>query len=203
MKTEKRRILSEEDLSIWDTVSKTFDKQLKHAKFNKILKNKDDTKLIIKNSNLAKTLAQTFDMQKVKPDYVKKRFVSSQNFLGQNLDKKRKDLLKKGKISPEKFIDLHGLTARKAEIKVIAFLKSSYAQGFRLVLIITGKGKNSFSSISVSYDDIKDSGILKRSLFSWLRNSEVMHTILQIMPAHAKHGGGGAFYVYLRKNNNL
>ena len=75
----------------------------------------------------------------------------------------------------------------------------NYLNGVRLALIITGKGKRSREADNSYYTE-QDTGILKRSLITWVEKSNIWPTILDIVPAHAKHGGGGAFYVYLRKS---
>jgi DNA-nicking Smr family endonuclease len=33
----------------------------------------------------------------------------------------------------------------------------------------------------------------------WLRGPALRHAVLQITEAHRRHGGGGAYYVYLRR----
>ena len=122
----------------------------------------------------------------------------SKFFAHHNLDKKKQILLKKGRIHPEKTLDLHGLNSKQAEKKVLDFLQKSYANGIRLILIITGKGKRSGQKDRSNGDD-SDTGILKKALVPWIENSNMWPKILKIMSAHPKHGGGGAFYVYLRK----
>jgi DNA-nicking Smr family endonuclease len=42
-------------------------------------------------------------------------------------------------------------------------------------------------------------GILKRQVPLWLKQPPAAQAVLQIAPAHIRHGGDGAYYVYLRK----
>ena len=42
-------------------------------------------------------------------------------------------------------------------------------------------------------------GILRHSLPHWLAAPPLSGRILQVAPAHQRHGGAGAFYVYLRR----
>ena len=42
-------------------------------------------------------------------------------------------------------------------------------------------------------------GILRHSLPHWLAAPPLTGRILEIAPAHQRHGGAGAFYVYLRR----
>ena len=42
-------------------------------------------------------------------------------------------------------------------------------------------------------------GVLRHSLPHWLAAPPLAGRVLQVASAHQKHGGGGAFYVYLRR----
>ena len=198
----KRISLSDEDLSIWEKVSKTFDRHPKMTERKKAQKIRDVGKLnIFSTSYLVTKSEQTLNFRKDKTDFLSKGIRNNHNQLYPGLDRKRHDLLKKGKISPEKSIDLHGLSAKRAEEAVLGFLFQSYSQGNRLVLVITGKGKSTIQKDSNFFHETKDIGIIKKSLTSWIKNSDIMTLILCVAPAHSKHGGGGAFYVYLKKRN--
>ena len=72
--------------------------------------------------------------------------------------------------------------------------------GKRLLLIITGKGKSSKTSFS---DNGTQIGIIRKSLKSWLYESDMRTKILGVVSSHINHGGEGAFYIYLKKNKNL
>ena len=58
------------------------------------------------------------------------------------IDKKKLNLLKRGKLQPEFILDLHGMNTVRAAKKSIEFIRSNYLNGKRLLLIITGKGKS-------------------------------------------------------------
>ena len=117
------------------------------------------------------------------------------------IDKKKLILLKKGKIKPEKILDLHGFNSLEAKYKSIEFTKQNFFLGIRLVLIITGKGSNRYNNNEKI--QISKEGILRKSLKSWLYESDIGSNILGIISAHKSHGGDGAFYIYLRRNKNL
>lgn len=92
-----------------------------------------------------------------------------------------------GKRSIDARLDLHGKTQSAAHSLLLAFIADAFADGARTLLIITGKGKDS-------------GGVLKTNLKRWLEaDGAVRGLISAISPAHAKHGGDGAFYVVLRK----
>ena len=116
------------------------------------------------------------------------------------IDKKKLNLLKRGKIQPEFVLDLHGMNTVIAKKKSIEFIKANYLNGKRLLLIITGKGKSSRTSF---FEDGNQIGIIRKSLKSWLYESEVRTIILGIVSSHINHGGEGAFYIYLKKNKSL
>ena len=42
-------------------------------------------------------------------------------------------------------------------------------------------------------------GVLKQMVPRWLNEPELAALIARVQPAHVKHGGDGALYVYLRK----
>ena len=112
-----------------------------------------------------------------------------------NMDSKLHTKMRQGKIRPEAKLDLHGLNLSQAQPTLTKFVLDAHGKGLRLILIITGKGKN-----SEDYDIIPTrKGILKANVPTWLAMEPLSSKILQITNAHVKHGGGGAFYVYLRK----
>ena len=202
LKTVKRRSLSNEDRILWEKVSKTFDKHLNVSEDRGSLKIKNDGELnIAPPPHTITSFGKNPNFNKDKAGVLLKGFRNNHNKLYPGLDRKRHDLLKKGKLSPEKSIDLHGLSAKRAEEKVLTFIFQSYSQGLRLVLVITGKGRNSIERGFSTVHENKDMGVIKKSLTSWIKNSDIMPVILHIMPAHSKHGGEGAFYIYLKKRN--
>ncbi len=108
--------------------------------------------------------------------------------------------MKRGKLQPEFILDLHGMNTIIAQKKSIEFIKSNYLNGKRLLLIITGKGKSSRTSFFKNGAQI---GIIRKSLKSWLYESDMRTKILGIVSSHINHGGEGAFYIYLKKNKSL
>lgn len=111
------------------------------------------------------------------------------------MDKKAFQSLKRGKKAPEARIDLHGMTLMQAQPALTRFISQSHAEGLRLVLVITGKGKDRDMGGPIP----ERLGALRHQVPEWLRLGGMAHMVLQITPAHAKHGGSGAYYVYLRR----
>lgn len=111
------------------------------------------------------------------------------------MDAKTHGRMKKGKLVPEARIDLHGMTLAQAHPALLAFVLGSHRRGLRLILVITGKGR--------AGDDVAPllgrSGILRQQVPHWLSLPPLAQVVLQVAPAHVTHGGGGAWYVYLRR----
>ncbi|TNC48171.1 DNA mismatch repair protein MutS [Rubellimicrobium rubrum] len=100
----------------------------------------------------------------------------------------------KGKLRPEGRIDLHGMTVAEAHPALASFILGSRASGRRLVLVITGKGRVSdeFAPMPAR------AGRLRHDVPRWLALAPLSAAVLQVAPAHRRHGGEGALYVYLR-----
>ncbi|MFT5787880.1 MAG: DNA-nicking Smr family endonuclease [Ascidiaceihabitans sp.] len=112
------------------------------------------------------------------------------------MDRKSFDQMKRGKLKPEGRIDLHGHTLDRAHPMLTQFILSAQGNGKRLVLVITGKGKSRDDGgpIPVRF------GVLRHQVPQWLALPPLSSAVLQITQAHDRHGGGGAYYVYLRKS---
>ncbi|AML50860.1 Smr/MutS family protein [Falsihalocynthiibacter arcticus] len=112
------------------------------------------------------------------------------------MDHKTFGKMKKGRLSPEGKLDLHGMTMANAHPALNRFILDAYADGRRLVLVVTGKGKyrDEPGPIPVPY------GVLKHQVPQWLMMPPLRSAVLQVSEAHLKHGGGGAYYVYLRRH---
>ena len=111
------------------------------------------------------------------------------------MDRKRFGQLKKGRLSPEARIDLHGMTLAQAHPALLRFILASVASEHRLVLVITGKGKNRDEMGPIP----ERHGVLRHQVPHWLNSMPLKPHVLQIAEAHVKHGGAGAYYVYLKR----
>lgn len=103
--------------------------------------------------------------------------------------------LTRGKARPEARIDLHGMTVAAAHGALTAFLMRAHAEDKRLVLVITGKGRERESSGPIP----EARGVLRRQVPHWLELPPLSQIVLQTVEAHPRHGGSGALYVYLRR----
>lgn len=112
------------------------------------------------------------------------------------MDRKTFTRMKKGRLAPEARIDLHGMTAAQAHAALTRFILRAAAEGCRLALVITGKGRPPGDDDPVPLRH----GVLRHQVPHWLHTAPLKPFVLQIAEAHLKHGGQGAYYVYLRRN---
>ncbi|MEJ6403319.1 Smr/MutS family protein [Yoonia sp. 2307UL14-13] len=113
-----------------------------------------------------------------------------------NMDRKFYGKMTRGKLKPEARLDLHGMTLAEAHPELVAFILGSQSVGRRLVLVITGKGKDRDDGGPIPTRH----GVLRHQVPQWLALPPLSQAILQVTPAHLKHGGHGAYYVYLRRS---
>ncbi|MBU0644998.1 MAG: Smr/MutS family protein [Alphaproteobacteria bacterium] len=111
------------------------------------------------------------------------------------MDRKHFAKMRKGKVSPEARIDLHGMTMAQAHPALTRFILTACAMDRRLVLVITGKGKHRDDEGPIPMRK----GVLKHQVPHWLQTPPLREAVLQVAEAHLKHGGSGAYYVYLRR----
>lgn len=122
-------------------------------------------------------------------------FVDRPNQTSPNMDRRNFQRLLKGQLEIDATLDLHGLTADQARMQLQMFVQNANRMGSRLILVITGKGNKQF----VDEFNRPRSGVLRTGVPEWLKTGPVSHLVLQVTQAHGKHGGGGAYYVYLRR----
>lgn len=111
------------------------------------------------------------------------------------IDRRRYERLVRGKIEPQARLDLHGMNREAARGALVRFILRAQAEGMRLVLVITGKGRPDLSDAIVP----ERTGILRHSLPHWLNAPPLTGRVLEMRPAHQRHGGVGAVYLYLRR----
>lgn len=111
------------------------------------------------------------------------------------MDAKTHARMTRGKLVPDARIDLHGMTLSEAHPELIRFILNSQSAGLRLVLIITGKGKRGVDIGPIP----QRMGALRHQVPQWLRLPPLGPAVLQVAEAHLRHGGSGAYYVYLRR----
>jgi DNA-nicking Smr family endonuclease len=83
-------------------------------------------------------------------------------------------------------LDLHGLDQDRARSLLEAFLRRAWDDGYRAVLVITGKG-------------VQGDGVLRRRAPEWLAAPYLAPIVAGVSEAHRRHGGEGALYVALKR----
>lgn len=120
---------------------------------------------------------------------------------GTDLDRRTEEKLLSGRMPIEGRLDLHGMTQAQAQRALSFFIEESLARERRTLLVITGKGRGgALASETAPEDWISPSpGVLRQNMPRWLDAPTIRPHILKIVPAQPKHGGSGAFYIYLRR----
>lgn len=93
--------------------------------------------------------------------------------------------IRRGRVEISAQIDLHGMFEPEARARLLGFLQSQPKHRALSVLVITGKGE-------------RGDGVLRRSLANWLQSPEFSSMVSGFAQAHLRHGGSGAWYVFLR-----
>ena len=94
--------------------------------------------------------------------------------------------LKRGQVTIEQTVDLHGLTQEQAHDRLGRFLAEAQQSGLRCLLVVTGKG-------------LAHGGVLRHMVPRWLNEGANRERVVAFAPAQPKHGGAGALYLLIRR----
>jgi DNA-nicking Smr family endonuclease len=118
-------------------------------------------------------------------------------------DRRTAQRLSRGQLEPDARIDLHGHGLEVARMQLYHFLEGQRRNGVRLALVITGKGASPFARHTLHgmgyFHAPEREGRLRREVPLWLHETVFREHVSGFQPAHPRHGGGGAFYVRLRR----
>ena len=114
-----------------------------------------------------------------------------------NINPKESDFFQDGvEINKVRKLDLHGISLSESNKIVKKFVLESFNQGYKKLLIVTGKGlrskshKNPYVSEKLS--------MLKYSVPEYIENdNDLVNKINKITQANLKDGGDGAIYIFL------
>ena len=99
-------------------------------------------------------------------------------------------------------LDLHGFSLSKSNKIVKKFVVESFDQGYKKLLIVTGKGLR-----SKSYDNPYISekfSVLRYAVPEYINNDESLNNkVKKISIASIKNGGEGAIYIFLKSNKKF
>lgn len=169
--TRSGKHLNAEDVEIWSRVTRT----VKAYKGSAV-------------PNVQRGSTPQIGSQKIAPQNIRPRNVGV-------LPRKRYDApqiakdkrVRRGKITIDRKIDLHDLTQDAALASLTRHLYTSSERGYHCVLVVTGKG------------GVHLGGVLRSMLPIWLSSTQLRPLISRYAPAHLRHGGSGAWYVFLKQ----
>ena len=120
-----------------------------------------------------------------------------------DISPKESDLLKKNiEINKVKKLDLHGSSLIEANKIVKKFIIESFNNGYKKILVVTGKGLRS-KSYNNPYVSEK-LNVLRYSIPEFIKNNENLNNkISRIAQADIKDGGEGAIYILLKNKNKF
>ena len=123
-----------------------------------------------------------------------------ENFVSKNEKLPNKDIkLDKKILLKIRSIDLHGYTLEQANKSIENFIIKSYQEKINKLIVVTGKGIHSQNEKDPYVS--KDLSILKYSVPEFISNNKnLMKFIYEMEDAKIEDGGGGAFYIFLKKN---
>ena len=136
-------------------------------------------------------------------DISEKDKIDWQNFISSKDKVPNKDYKKTAqKIFKTRSIDLHGYTLEEANKTIEDFIYQSYKEKVNKLIVVTGKGIHSQNEKDPYVS--KDLSILKYSVPEFIENNKsLMNIINEIKDASVEDGGGGAFYIFLKKNKSI
>lgn len=103
----------------------------------------------------------------------------------QSLDVNQDKRTRRGRVEIDVQIDLHDLNRERARAALVKAVIRASNQNHKTVLVITGKG-------------LRGEGVLKRNFPEWISQAPIRPLVASYAPAHIKHGGSGAWYVFLK-----
>jgi DNA-nicking Smr family endonuclease len=126
-----------------------------------------------------------------------------ENFLTKNETLPDKDINIDKKLTfKTRSIDLHGYSLDEANKSIEDFIIKSYQEKINKLIVVTGKGIHSQNEKDPYVS--KDLSILKYSVPEFISNNKsLMKIIYEMKDAEIEDGGGGAFYIFLKKNKSI
>jgi len=120
-----------------------------------------------------------------------------------NISPKEADFLQNNtEINKVRKLDLHGFSLSESNKIVKKFVVESFDQGYKQLLIVTGKGLRS-KSYANPYVSEKFS-VLRYAVPEYINNDESLNNkVRKISIADIKNGGEGAIYIFLKSNKKF
>jgi DNA-nicking Smr family endonuclease len=100
--------------------------------------------------------------------------------------------LRRGVVTPDRTIDLHGHTLATAHDALDHALARAVADEVRVLLVVTGKPR----------PDDRKRGLIRANIGDWIGHSGYSGRIAAVRNAHPRHGGSGALYLIFRRKRD-
>ncbi len=105
--------------------------------------------------------------------------------LPQTLERNHDKKTRRGRVVIDAKIDLHDMTQIQARPALSRAIIRASNRNHKCVLVVTGKG-------------IRGEGVLRRNFTAWIDAPDIRPLIATYAQAHIRHGGSGAWYVFLK-----
>ncbi len=182
----KRKSLSKADQRIWDHVRASVE-----PIEGRVSPTTDELDAWLEENTTPRAGNHLYDPPKAVSTSLKK-IVPIYGVEGMMRSKQR--ALTRGQLEPTARIDLHGDRLETARERFERFVKTSAQDRHKIILVVTGKG----GQVRQSDFGLQVSGVIKRAFPEWVRAPEMSKLIAHFCPSHKKHGGEGAFYIFIR-----
>ena len=94
--------------------------------------------------------------------------------------------VRRGRVQIDRRVDLHDMTRDQARPALFNLVRTAYGRDEKCLLVITGKG-------------LRLNGVLRQNFPAWINSDEIRPLIASYAQAHIRHGGTGAWYVFLKR----
>ena len=196
MATRDRRQPALADWHLWTEVTRSVS-PLRHRPERRLT---DDSSLMLSTAAApqeAEVKAKPAGKAPFLPPYRPEPRRSPQMAPGTVIEPKLRRKLMRGRIDIDATLDLHGMRQSEAHSVLNRFIVDRYQRGDRTILVITGKGLRKVDGDAAR---IVEKGVLRAMLPMWLSEPNLAPLIAGWGAAAQGHGGEGAFYVRLRRN---
>ncbi len=214
----------QDDDFLWEEFKKTitplpYNIRKKQERYLKIKKTDQKENMIDSNTNDSGYFVTREESSLVKRDHLFKEKNIRDNKSGSNTSfySKKPDhvqnlnhlkQVQKGQVKIDFILDFHGLTQEQAYQSLYITLTQRVKQNnARCLLVITGKGLSQKTGINQGafFQDSEQEkkGILNKQLPKWLNNPALSIYLYGYAIAHRRHGGNGAYYLFLRKYKKI
>jgi|TARA_B110000438_G_scaffold303419_1_gene364809 DNA-nicking Smr family endonuclease len=145
-----------------------------------------------KGSNNNHIMNQT-SQDNIKKDIIKK--INDKEILFTGIHRKLDQKMSRGHIIIDDTLDLHGMTQKEAQDRLIQFLINAKKCNYKIALVITGKGLSIRNNDNYHH---QEKGVLNTNLPIWLQHENLKSIVNGYRYANQRHGGKGAYYILLK-----